>query len=71
VGPKVGLEAVAKGKIPCPCRKSNPGRPSRRLVTILTDIIYPKQGMSYLLCDYSCDDVMSCSPVPGAARLRH
>jgi len=33
-GPRAGLEAVAKRKIPCPCRESNPGRPAGSLVTI-------------------------------------
>jgi hypothetical protein len=35
VGPRAHLDAVAKRRIPCPCRESNPGRPARSLVTIL------------------------------------
>jgi hypothetical protein len=38
VSPRVGLDAVNKRKIPCPCRDSNPGLPSRNLVTILTEL---------------------------------
>jgi hypothetical protein len=37
VGPRAGLDAVAKRKISLPSRESNPGRPARRLVTILTE----------------------------------
>jgi hypothetical protein len=29
VGPRVGLDAVEYVKLPCSCRKSNPGRPAR------------------------------------------
>jgi hypothetical protein len=32
VGPRSGLDAVAKRKIPCLCRESNPGRPAHSLV---------------------------------------
>jgi len=34
VDSRAGLDAVAKRKIPCPCRKSILGRPARRLVSI-------------------------------------
>jgi hypothetical protein len=34
----IGYDAVGKKRIPCPCRESNPGRPARRLVTILTEL---------------------------------
>jgi len=34
VGPRTGLNAVAKRKYSCPCWESNPGRPARSLVTI-------------------------------------
>jgi len=37
VGPRAGLDAVAKRKNPCPCRKPNTGPPHRKLVTILTE----------------------------------
>jgi len=33
-----GLNAVAKRKIPCPCQKSNPGRPDRSLVATHTEL---------------------------------
>jgi hypothetical protein len=39
VGPRVGMEVVAERKKEfCPCRESNPGRPARSLVTILTEL---------------------------------
>jgi hypothetical protein len=38
MGHRAGLEAVEKRKIPIPCRESNPGRPPRSLVTILTEL---------------------------------
>jgi hypothetical protein len=34
VGPRTGLDAVAKGRNLFPCRESNPGRPARSLVAI-------------------------------------
>jgi hypothetical protein len=37
-GSQRGLEAVANRKSLCVCWKSNPGRPGRRLVTILTEL---------------------------------
>jgi hypothetical protein len=36
VGPRAGLDAVAKRKIPFPCRESKPARPVRSVVIILT-----------------------------------
>jgi hypothetical protein len=40
VGPKVSLHVVVKKKsLPCPCRKSNPDRPSRSIVTIVTELL--------------------------------
>jgi len=38
LGPRAGLDAMAKRKIPYPCRVSNSGRPARSLVTILTEL---------------------------------
>jgi hypothetical protein len=38
VGPRAGLDAVAKRKIPCPSPESKPGRPARSLAIILTEI---------------------------------
>jgi hypothetical protein len=38
VGPRDGLDAVAKRKIPSPCRESNSDRPAFSLVTILTEL---------------------------------
>jgi hypothetical protein len=35
MGPTASLDAVAKRK--SPCRGSNPGRPARSLVTIMTE----------------------------------
>jgi len=35
--PRAGLEAVAKRKMPCPCRESNTGQ-DRSVVTILTEL---------------------------------
>jgi len=32
------MDVVAKGKIPCPCRESNAGRPARNLVAMLTEL---------------------------------
>jgi len=37
VGLRVGLDMVTKTNYSCPCQESNPGRPARSLVTILTD----------------------------------
>jgi hypothetical protein len=36
VGPRTGLDSVAKRKSPCSCQESNSDRPARSLVTILT-----------------------------------
>jgi hypothetical protein len=38
VGPRAGLDAVAKRKIPIPRRESNSYRPARSLVTIPTEL---------------------------------
>jgi hypothetical protein len=38
VGPRVGLDAVVKRKIPTSCREWNLGRPAREPVTILTGL---------------------------------
>jgi hypothetical protein len=40
MGPRFSLNAVTKRKKspPCRCRESKPGRPARRLVTILTEL---------------------------------
>jgi hypothetical protein len=36
--PRDGLDVVAKRKNACPGKESNPGRPARNLVTILTEL---------------------------------
>jgi len=38
VGPRAGLDAVGKRKSSYSCRQSNPGRPDRSSVTILTEL---------------------------------
>jgi hypothetical protein len=38
VGPRGGLDAVVKRELPSPCLESYPGRPTRSLVTALTDL---------------------------------
>jgi hypothetical protein len=38
VGPRTGLDAVARRKNPRPCREPNPGRPTHSLVTVLTEL---------------------------------
>jgi hypothetical protein len=38
VGPRAGLDVVAKRKIPCPCWESSPGHPARSLVTVVTEL---------------------------------
>jgi hypothetical protein len=40
VGPRVGMDAGAKRKIPGPCRESNPGRTTRSPVAVLTELLY-------------------------------
>jgi len=52
VGPRAGLEAVAKRKIPSPTLPGmEPGRPAHNLVTILTKLSHPKYftrlGLTY------------------------
>jgi len=39
VGPRAGVEAIARRKISyqCSCQELNPGRPARSLVTVLTE----------------------------------
>jgi hypothetical protein len=39
VGPRTGLDAVVNRRNPCPCRESNPSRPARSLVTMITELI--------------------------------
>jgi hypothetical protein len=46
VGPRAELDEVVKRKSPCPCEESNPGRPDRSLVTILTEI-FPTSNKNY------------------------
>jgi hypothetical protein len=46
VGPTAALQAEAKRINPCPSQESNPGRPGRSLVTVLTDIPYKMQLFS-------------------------
>jgi hypothetical protein len=38
MGPRAGLDQVAKRKIPCLCRESNSSHAARSLVTILTEL---------------------------------
>jgi hypothetical protein len=38
VGPKAGLDAVAKRKVPCPWQESNSGSPDRSLINIPTEL---------------------------------
>jgi hypothetical protein len=38
VGHRVGLDAVGNRKKSLPCRESNPGRPARRVVTMLPEL---------------------------------
>jgi hypothetical protein len=54
VGPRAGLNAVAKRKIPNPFRESNPSRPARSLVCILTYCLHWSQ--------YTLLSVSSVSP---------
>jgi hypothetical protein len=46
VGPTVDLDAVTR-KIPNSCRESNPGRPARSLVAILTGL---HSGTKLIIC---------------------
>jgi hypothetical protein len=41
VGLIAGLEVVAKRRIACSCRESNPDRSSLSLVSILTELLGP------------------------------
>jgi hypothetical protein len=38
MGPRAGLDAVVKRRIPSPCRELNPDRPGRSLVSIPTEL---------------------------------
>jgi hypothetical protein len=38
VGPRAGLDEVAKRKNLCPCRESNAGRPASSFVIVLTEL---------------------------------
>jgi hypothetical protein len=38
VGPRLGMDAVAKRKNTCLCRELNYGRPARRSVAVLTEL---------------------------------
>jgi hypothetical protein len=52
-----GQDAVAKKKGPYPCQESNPVRPARSLITILTELLrfydcikqYANRMMSYMI----------------------
>jgi hypothetical protein len=46
VGPRAGLDTEATGKILCPCRGSNPGRPARSQTYCLS---YPAPSLTYIL----------------------
>jgi hypothetical protein len=45
------MDAVVKSKIPCSCQESNPGRPDRSLVTILTEL---SRLMTYMVHGATC-----------------
>jgi len=49
MGPRAGLDAVAKRKNPCSCREPNPGSPAHSLVTILTELSLLLFGCEYKL----------------------
>jgi hypothetical protein len=38
MNPRAGLDTLARRKIPRFCRESNPGLPSRSLITLLTEL---------------------------------
>jgi len=38
VGPRAGMHAKTKRKIPCPCRESKPDRQAHNLVNILSEL---------------------------------
>jgi len=52
VGSRVGLDEVEKRKIPSPCRDSNPGCPSRRLVCVLIVLLISNNNMAAALSLY-------------------
>jgi hypothetical protein len=66
VGPRAGLEAVAKRKIPCLCRESNSGRSAR--FALVLDLIrgFPEQRApeqhSVCMCLKTCDDRRTVAP---------
>jgi hypothetical protein len=49
MGPRAGVDDVAKTEDACPCRETNPGRPSRSLVTILTELSWLRVLLSKTL----------------------
>jgi len=48
MGPRDDLDAVTKGKIPILYRESNPGRPARSLVIILTGLLRLRKKNNYV-----------------------
>jgi len=48
VGPRAGMEAVAKRKIPSPCRESNPGHPAPSLVATLSYPCFPQIHVKHM-----------------------
>jgi hypothetical protein len=51
LGPRAGLDTVAKTISSRPYRESNPGRPVRNLVTVLTEL---RQLQSHVISQYKC-----------------
>jgi hypothetical protein len=47
VGPRAGLDTEDRGKVLCPCRGSNPGRPARSQT--LYCLSYPAPTTSYYI----------------------
>jgi hypothetical protein len=47
VGPRAGLDTEVTGKIFCPCRGSNPGRPVRSICNVEGYIIFPSIFISF------------------------
>jgi hypothetical protein len=48
VGFRADVDAVVKRKIPILCQESNPSRPSRSVVTILTELFQQKKDSNKL-----------------------